>query len=70
MKALSMMLAVMLVLAVTSISAFAAESSPNVKFDGKSLSSSNLAIGEKIEVDVVDGQGNPAKLSIERVAVP
>ena len=61
----------LLIIFTTSVSAFAAESTPQAKLNGNNTITfsnlDNLAVNESIEFDVVDSDGNPAKVGIQRM---
>lgn len=65
-------LIVALVFSVNTMSVFATEEVPSAKQVGSNsvtfCNFSNLNVGESIEVDVFDSNGNPAKVGIERIA--
>lgn len=69
-KAVLMLSVVMLVMSISSVSAFAAVSAPSVKSDNRSISVSNLPVGKNVEIVVVDAEGNPVTIGIERVPTP
>lgn len=64
-------LAMVLMITTNSLSAFATETTPKARLiDNNTVTFSNLdnlAVNESIEFDVVDSEGNPAKLGIQRM---
>jgi len=71
-KLFTSVLTLALMVVTTSLTAFAAEPTPQAKISGNNtITFSNLdslAENESMEFDVVDSDGNPAKVGIERVS--